>query len=157
MWSTVAADGRLLAVKVIKDDGHPDRAACIRDEVDILQGLDGHPNVIRLLAATGPYLFMEHGGTDLRKWVTHERRPIRLRAWVRELLSGLVWAHDHGVLHLDLKPTNLVVDRRTGTLKILDWGNAQTLDPPRPDHPPPYDADGDVTFTHMHRPDRQPQ
>ncbi|HEX5034279.1 MAG TPA: serine/threonine-protein kinase, partial [bacterium] len=41
-----------------------------------------------------------------------------------ELCLGVHDAHNHGVLHKDLKPDNMRVDR-SGRLRILDWGIAQ--------------------------------
>src|SRR5260370_10122973 len=45
-----------------------------------------------------------------------------------QCLAGLATAHNHGVLHCDLKPENLMITRH-GLIKILDFGFA------RPAHP----------------------
>src|SRR5205085_4267385 len=46
--------------------------------------------------------------------------------WMEELCAGVAFAHDMKVLHRDLKPTNLMIDR-SGRLKIVDFGIARML------------------------------
>ncbi|MEM6315910.1 MAG: protein kinase, partial [Planctomycetota bacterium] len=46
--------------------------------------------------------------------------------------DALHYAHQHGVLHRDIKPGNLMLSR-TGTCKVVDFGLAQIDDPSNPD------------------------
>lgn len=46
-----------------------------------------------------------------------------------QLLRGTAFCHSHGVLHRDLKPQNLLVDR-VGTLKLADFGLARAFTVP---------------------------
>jgi serine/threonine-protein kinase len=46
-----------------------------------------------------------------------------------QIASGLQHAHTHGVIHRDLKPSN-ILSSADGTLKIIDFGLAQTPDGP---------------------------
>lgn len=97
-----------------------------------------------------PYLVMERlEGDTLFKWANAVpgRRTVadalRLGA---DLFRGLAAIHDAGLVHRDIKPGNLWVDRATGQLKVFDLGLARRSDaddsvtlnhrPPAPDAPP---------------------
>lgn len=51
------------------------------------------------------------------------------QSYMYQLLRGTAFCHSHGVLHRDLKPQNLLVDRR-GTLKLADFGLARAFTVP---------------------------
>ena len=44
----------------------------------------------------------------------------------REVAEGLAAAHEHGLIHRDIKPDNIWMDQKTGWAKILDFGLART-------------------------------
>ncbi len=77
---------------------------------------------------------------------TREGNGIRFKPGVaisilRDCLSGVAALHEHGIVHADLKPSNIMV-KLTGDSKIIDFGSAFALDdlPNRPTWTPRYAA-----------------
>ncbi|SNX84485.1 uncharacterized protein MEPE_03194 [Melanopsichium pennsylvanicum] len=58
------------------------------------------------------------GWTRSKKTWSHER--VEKAAF--EVIQGLQFLHEHNVTHGDLKPSNLMLDPRTGVVKIIDLG-----------------------------------
>jgi WD40 repeat protein len=90
-----------------------------------------HPNIVAAhdaeQAGDVHFLVMEYvEGIDLARWVA-ERGPLPVAeacAYARQCAAGLQHAHEHGMIHRDIKPHNLM---RTpdGTVKVLDFGLAR--------------------------------
>ncbi|HXY32989.1 MAG TPA: serine/threonine-protein kinase [Planctomycetaceae bacterium] len=57
--------------------------------------------------------------------------PVEAANWIRQAADGLAYAHRCGVVHGNVKPTNLLVSRE-GVIKILDLGLAKLFDPEAP-------------------------
>jgi len=78
------------------------------------------------------YIVMEYvEGQDLQSLAEKSGRlPLaESLAYVRQTAEGLAHAHERGVMHGDLKPSNLVLDE-SGTVKILDIGQARLAEGP---------------------------
>jgi len=99
-----------------------------------------HPNSVRIIDfgttdAGVLYLVMEYlEGEDLGELVVRQGVPTQLRACeiVADVLSALEEAHACGVVHRDLKPDNIFVERlRTdrSVIKVLDFGIATLAEP----------------------------
>lgn len=104
---------------------------CFFDEGRLLTGLK-HPNVVRVLnffRANGTvYLVMEfeHGRT-LRELIHREPERLSeslLRTVFGGLLDGLGEVHGQGLLHLDIKPSNIWL-REDNSPVLLDFGAAR--------------------------------
>ena len=53
-------------------------------------------------------------------------KVVEIRDWVEQLCHALAYAHARGIVHLDLKPANIMISRR-GRLKVADFGISQSL------------------------------
>ncbi|MEV8437091.1 serine/threonine-protein kinase [Actinosynnema sp. NPDC051121] len=97
--------------------------------------LSGHPHVVSVHDANftpdgTPYLVMELcTGGSLADVVRREGPlgPDRVRQLGVQLADALAAAHAEGVLHRDIKPGNILLDRY-GTAKLADFGLAALLD-----------------------------
>jgi serine/threonine protein kinase len=124
--------GRDVAIKVQQFDPAGDEVAFERfqREAQSTAGLQ-HPNVVTIFDSgtdgNMAFLVMELlQGPTLQAYVA-ERGPLPEReavALAAAVASGLSAAHRAGVVHRDIKPTNLMFDGRGG-LKILDFGIAR--------------------------------
>ena len=52
---------------------------------------------------------------------------ICLQTFLCQILRGITYCHSHRVLHRDLKPQNLLIDRGTNSLKLADFGLARAF------------------------------
>lgn len=50
-----------------------------------------------------------------------------LQTYLYQILRGIAYCHSHRVLHRDLKPQNLLIDRRSNSLKLADFGLARAF------------------------------
>jgi serine/threonine protein kinase/Tfp pilus assembly protein PilF len=98
-----------------------------------------HPGIARLIDAgvTGdglPYFAMELvEGIPIDAYCDGRRLGIDARlALLSATCDAVQYAHEHFVIHRDLKPTNVLV-REDGQIKLLDFGIAKLLDPLRQD------------------------
>jgi serine/threonine-protein kinase len=111
-----------------------------RDEAETVAILN-HPNIITIFESgeDDEYFYQvmqlvngQDLGALLKKLQRHPvpvRRRLPLEHAIRislEVLDGLAFAHDEGVIHQDLKPPNILVDDRTGRALIADFGIAKT-------------------------------
>ncbi len=127
-----AAD-RLVALKLVRAACDPAARDRFRVEVRAMARLD-HPNVVRVFAVEldglEPYFTMEYvdgPGLDQRL-LADGPLPVAEAARVMEQVARAVQhAHEHGVIHRDLKPGNVVVGS-DGTAKVTDFGLAKRID-----------------------------
>lgn len=124
--------GQMIALKKIRleqeDEGVPSTA--IR-EISILKELN-HPNVVDFKdvvhADKKLYLVFEYLDQDLKRFMdsVNGLRPALVKSYLYQLINGIAYCHSRRVLHRDLKPQNLLIDR-TGKLKLADFGLARAF------------------------------
>lgn len=126
---------RQLALKVIdRPLADADSIRRFREELRILSLLE-HPGIARFLhGGRSPegiwYLALEFvDGVDLLAWASrHELdREQRIRLFLA-VLEPIRYAHERGVVHRDLKPRHLLIDRQ-GRPRLLDFGISKLLVP----------------------------
>lgn len=131
--------GEIVALKKIRleiqDEGVP--ATAIR-EISLLKEL-AHPNIVSLKNVVHQnerlYLVFEFLDLDLAdymKGLTRSNRKLKpqlLKSYMYQLVKGIAHCHMHRVLHRDLKPQNLLLDK-AGKLKIADFGLARAFGVP---------------------------
>jgi serine/threonine-protein kinase len=143
-----ARDRRLdrgVAIKILLEPlaADPERIARFEREAKLLASLN-HPHIAQI------YGFEDDGGAralvmELVEGPTLADRiaqaPVPLAQALpiaRQIVDALEAAHAQGIIHRDLKPANIKV-RPDGDVKVLDFGLAKALDPPR--------ADGSATMS----------
>ncbi|RPB13682.1 Pkinase-domain-containing protein [Morchella conica CCBAS932] len=130
---------RIVAMKKIRleaeDEGVPSTA--IR-EISLLKEMSD-PNIVRLLNiihADGHklYLVFEFLDLDLKKYMEAIPQNMGLgrdmiKRFMSQLVEGVRYCHAHRILHRDLKPQNLLIDKE-GNLKLADFGLARAFGVP---------------------------
>ncbi|PIA43985.1 hypothetical protein AQUCO_01800212v1 [Aquilegia coerulea] len=124
-----------IALKKIRleqeDEGVP--STTIR-EISLLKEMQ-HDNIVRLQNVVhgkkSLYLVFEYLDLDLKKHMEScpelAKNPRIVKMFLYQILQGVAYCHSHRVLHRDLKPQNLLIDRRTNTLKLADFGLARAF------------------------------
>ncbi|MDB4953527.1 MAG: serine/threonine protein kinase [Myxococcales bacterium] len=127
--------GRPFAVKVLHSRLTMDNKVLLRFEREAeLAGRLRHPNVIGVVdVGEMPdgtrYMVMDFAeGPDLASLLSEAPMPPhRIIRIVRQMLEGLYHAHEHGLIHRDFKPENVIVERDTHgdeVPRIVDFGIA---------------------------------
>lgn len=131
--------GRIVALKVLHAQLIAEKAkqARFRMEAQAVSALN-HPYVVSVydfgIAQSGqPYMAMEFlDGPTLAQIIRSERRlkPERAVAIMLQACDALAHAHSQGVVHRDVKPSNLILLKVDSleVLKIVDFGIAKLLD-----------------------------
>ena len=124
--------GRVVALKVLpKDRLWDDRAVARFDREMKAAGAVDHPNIVRATDAREVegtrLLVMEYvDGVDLSELI-RRRHPLSVAdacELTRQAALGLQCIHEHGLIHRDVKPSNLMLNRQ-GQVKLLDLGLAR--------------------------------
>jgi len=124
---------QIVALKKVRldddDEGVPSSAL---REICLLKELR-HRNVVRLTDVlhcdSKLTLVFEHCDCDLKKYfdtLQGDIQPDVVRSFMFQLLRGLHYCHGKNILHRDLKPQNLLINK-SGELKLADFGLARAF------------------------------
>ncbi|PON69490.1 Serine/threonine protein kinase [Trema orientale] len=129
--------GKIVALKKVRFDNlEPESVKFMAREILILRRLN-HPNVVKLEGlvtsrmSCSLYLVFEYMEHDLAGLVASPEIKFtepQVKCYMHQLLSGLEHCHKRGVLHRDIKGSNLLIDNE-GVLRIADFGLASFFDP----------------------------
>jgi serine/threonine protein kinase len=123
---------QLVAIKIPTD---PQYVRNLQREGAAIHGLL-HPNIVRAIGfdpyADPPYLIMEYiPGTSLRPLIKNRELKIdQAIAVMKQVLAGLEYAHNQGLIHRDVKPENILIHERApregyhveGVVRVTDFG-----------------------------------
>jgi serine/threonine protein kinase len=129
-----SATGRHVALKLISPDfiASADAVERFRQEGRLASTIS-HPRCVFVLAADEyagqPYIVMElMPGSTLKDLVTEKGAlaPVQAITLILDVIEGLAEAHQHGVIHRDVKPSNCFLEAG-GRVKIGDFGLSKSL------------------------------
>ena len=127
--------GRTIALKKIRldceEEGVPSTA--IR-EISLLKELQ-HRNVVSLLDIVHTrgklYLVFEFLDMDLKRLMDtnpeFNKHQTLIKFYLYQMLDWIRFCHEHRILHRDLKPQNLLIDKTNNFLKLADFGLARAF------------------------------
>ncbi|KAK2461713.1 hypothetical protein APHAL10511_006176 [Amanita phalloides] len=131
------ATNEIVALKEIHLDAEEGTPSTAIREISLMKELK-HVNVVRLHDVIHTeaklILIFEYCEQDLKKYMDqHGDRgalePNTVRSFMYQLLKGTAFCHENQVLHRDLKPQNLLINRK-GELKLGDFGLARAFGVP---------------------------
>ncbi len=124
---------REVAVKLLSLDFQEDKDSLRRFQREALSTTElTHPNIVNIYdvgEGDEPYIVMEYvDGMDLKQYI-RQNHPIPYQKAIDimdQILSGIAYAHENDVIHRDIKPHNILIDKE-GKVKITDFGIAVAL------------------------------
>ena len=122
---------RYVAVKILKEEFASDQEfrRQFHDEAQAVAMLS-HPNIVNIydVSRSGnvDYIVMELiDGITLKEYLSRRGRlsPKEVTVFATQIARALEHAHDHNIIHRDIKPQNIML-LRDGTVKVADFGIA---------------------------------
>ncbi len=127
------ATGKIVAVKVLKEQfmDNDEIVQRFKNESRAISMLD-HPNIVRVFDVSvwdkTQFIVMELiEGVDLKCFMMDNGGKLTWKETVKfaeETLQALQHAHEHGIVHRDIKPQNIML-LQDGSIKVMDFGIAR--------------------------------
>ena len=149
-----------VAIKLLKPEIASDKSTVerFRNELKFARKI-AHKNVCKMYHLAKeegiPYITMEYvKGEDLKSFIRRKGKLTEEEAMAiaKQVCEGLAEAHELGVIHRDLKPQNIMIDKKSNA-KIMDFGIARSVEAPgvtktgvmigTPDYISPEQAEGE--------------
>ncbi len=125
-------EDKTVAVKILKDEyvSNEEFIRRFKNESRAIAVLS-HTNIVKVFdvsfGETMQYIVMEYIDGITLKQLIEQQGSLRWKDalhYVVQILRGLQHAHDHGIVHRDVKPQNIMV-LEDGTIKVTDFGIAR--------------------------------
>jgi len=122
---------KTVSIALLQQEGADAESRFLREAQSA--GRLSHPNIVTIYdvgEANGlAYIAMEYlAGTTLRDVMNTGPIPLDLALdTAMQMAEALAFAHEHGVIHRDIKPTNVVVTGQRGLVKLTDFGIAHLV------------------------------
>ncbi|MCP4180487.1 MAG: serine/threonine protein kinase [bacterium] len=129
----------LLSVKIILQDLYSESMSLdkIIKEYQIGKSLPSHPNItptVELFSVKDNFYLVSEfiDGTRMDNAVDSKNLPPAtfVIKWAKEIASALQHIYNAGYLYRDLKPQNIIIEKKANSIKIIDFGLAKALNEP---------------------------
>ena len=146
------ADNQAVIVKVLKQDYlTPAELTRYQQEYEILRSLNLDSVVkaysLETAQSTLAIIFEDFGGLSLRMLM--DERKFTLSEFLHiaiQIADSLGNIHEANIIHKDINPSNIVFNRETGQLKIIDFGLATRLTHSNPNPNNPNSLEGTLAY-----------
>lgn len=122
--------GKRFLIKTTKDNSEQQAKMLLR-EYQLSIGCD-HPHLVHIYTVEaglpfGAGLVMEYiEGRTLKEYLAEKPSKKEREHIFSELLSAVGYLHKRGIIHNDLKPENILITHADNTLKLIDFGLADS-------------------------------
>lgn len=122
--------GKFFLIKATRD-GSERQVAMLRREYEFAIGGD-HPHIVHIYTyeenlPMGASIIMEYiEGRTLVEYLAENPSTAERKRIFEELLSAVGYIHKRGIIHNDLKPENILISRADNSLKLIDFGLADS-------------------------------
>lgn len=124
-----------VAIKEIKMSNYQNLKNKIYKELKLMTSIN-HQNVLKVYGFTcfnksKIGLIMELLDTNLETFIKTNKKRIKNHfKWnlIKQMIQSIKFLHERGIIHRDIKPSNFLLKKKTGILKIADFGLAKFED-----------------------------